>query len=46
MLKKQPLETLPQQNQLDAYGGTEAGTSLWRTSSDILRLPHPGYRSW
>ena len=33
MPEKQPLEKHPQQHQLDAYGGIEAGTSqfgIWR----------------
>jgi len=31
MHRKQPLEKHPQQQQLDAYGGIEAGTSRFGT---------------
>ena len=31
MSKKQPLEKLPQQQQIDAYEGTEAGISRFGT---------------
>ena len=36
MPEKQPLEKHPQQHQLDAYGGIEAGTSRSGSAPDTL----------
>ncbi len=42
MLKKQPLENLPRQNQLNAYGGNEAGTSRFGSALGTPRLVASG----
>jgi hypothetical protein len=39
MPKNQPLDKCPQQQHLDAYGGTEAGT--FRSTSQVLKRQHP-----
>ena len=46
MTKSQPLDKQPQQHLLDAYGGTEAGTSLSRISFGMPRWLHLDYRGW